>query len=397
MMWVEKYRPQKAEDMVGNEESRTRFMKWLDGWEQGTKPILLVGPPGTGKTTLVHVGARQLGYFVIELNASDVRTKEALKARLGALTSESLVEERRLLFLDEVDGLSARADYGGLQYLTDSLEELGLPIAMAANYEDSDQVKKLAKLSTVVKMRRVAERLIEIYVREILHKEGVDLPADVIVAAVRSAAGDVRAAVNNVQAVAFSGELSEGRRNQLITVADAITSAAFASDLEMGTRALRSSDSQPDEKLLAAYATISAADVPLDKRREALKALTEANVLLGRIKRTQRWRQLRYFDALLAQALAGLRVSFVSDDLPWPVKLRIWNDGKYIRAFESYLARRHHISRADAAAFYLHSAVLLYGKDRALLGEVCARAGLDEKAANALEREYKLLVRKVGE
>src|SRR5271157_3516825 len=115
-MWVEKYRPQKVADMVGNEDTRRRFVSWLEGWEQGTKPALLVGPPGTGKTTLVHATAAELGYYVIELNASDLRTKEALKGRIGALSSGSLVDEKRLLFLDEVDGLFGRTDFGGLEF-----------------------------------------------------------------------------------------------------------------------------------------------------------------------------------------------------------------------------------------------------------------------------------------
>jgi replication factor C large subunit len=395
-MWVEKHRPQKASDMVGNEEARARFLSWLRAWEQGAKPALLVGPPGTGKTTLVYAAARELGYFVVELNASDLRGKEALKARLGALASESLLEEKRLLFLDEVDGLFGRADFGGLEFVVDTVGELTLPVAMAANFEDAEQVKKLAKVSTKMKMRRVSERLLEIYVREILRKEKASLSDEAIQAAVMSARGDVRAAVNNVQSTVLSGKASEPYRNHLVSLRDAVALATTSGDPEEVVRTLRDSDSQPDERLLAAFSTILAAEVPLERKREALKALTHANILLGRIMRTQRWRQLRYFDQLLTASLKGLNSGFVADDLPWPVKLRIWNDGKYLKSFESYLAKRNGVSRGEAAALFLGPAIFIWGKEPSVLRKVCQEAGLDDKAVSALEREYQLIIKEMS-
>lgn len=395
MMWVEKHRPTKVADMVGNEDTRARFVSWLSGWEQGTKPALLAGPPGTGKTTLVHAAAADLGYFVMELNASDLRTKEALQGRLNALSSVSLFEERRLLFLDEVDGLFGRADFGGLEYVVDTLGDLTLPVAMAANYEDSEQVRKLSKVSTVMKMRKVSERLLEIYVRDILAREKASLSEEAVIEAVTSARGDVRAAVTNAQSAALSGKPMRQFRNQMVSLPDAIGLAASSASADEAVRALRDSDAQPDEKLLAAFTTIVAADLPIERRREALRGLTDANVLLGRIRRTQKWRQLRYFDQLIAKSLSGLGTGFVSEDLPWPVKLRIWNDGRYIRSFESYLAKTCHVSRGDAASLYLYCAVLVYGRG-SMLEKVCQEAGLDEKAANALDREYKLMIKELG-
>jgi replication factor C large subunit len=397
LMWVEKYRPRKVAEMVGNEDTRSRFVSWLEGWEQGAKPALLVGPPGTGKTTLVHATAAQFGYYVIELNASDLRTKEALQGRIGALSSGSLVDERRLLFLDEVDGLFGRADFGGLEFVVDSIGELTLPVAMAANFEDAEQVKKLSKVSMVMKMRHVSERLLEIYIRDILRREGAHLSEKAITGAVTSARGDVRAAINNAQSAHLSEKEIEPFRNQLVGLAEAVGIAASSPSLEDAVRALRDCDGQPDERLRAAFTTIVAAEMPIEKKRAALRSLTEANVLMGRIMRTQRWRQLRYLDQLLAGALHGLNVGYATEDLPWPVKLRIWNDGRYLKAFESYLAKKYHVSRADAASFYLHSAVLIFGREPTLLRKVCLEAGLDEKAANALEREYKLLIKGLGE
>jgi replication factor C large subunit len=396
MMWVEKYRPGKAEDMVGNEEARARFLTWLSGWERGAKPLLIVGPPGSGKTTLATAGARQLGYMVMELNASDARRKADLEGRVRALGSTSLMQEKRLLFLDEVDGLFGRADFGGLEFLAEALKELTLPVVMAANFESSDQVKKLAKLSTVVRMNRVPDRLIEMYVKEILRKEKVSIPEEAIRSLVVAARGDMRAAINNVQAASTGGEGVQPLRDRPLSVSEALEAAMAAANLERAETALRECEASPEERLSAAFTSIVAAELPLEVKREALRSLTRANELLGHILRSQRWRQLRYFDSLLAQALVGVKAPYVEDDLPWPLKLRIWNDGRYLRAFQSYLARRYRISRGDATAFYLHATLLVLGKDPSLLKGLCDEAGLEEKVANALEREYELLVGKLG-
>ena len=55
MMWSEKYRPQGFTDLLGNEDARKSFVGWFEKWNKGTKPLLLVVPPGIGKTTLANL------------------------------------------------------------------------------------------------------------------------------------------------------------------------------------------------------------------------------------------------------------------------------------------------------------------------------------------------------
>ncbi len=87
-MWSEKHRPQIISDMVGNEESRTAIMEWFVKWKKGTKPLLLVGPPGIGKTTMAYLVAKQFGYDMIGLNASDVRSKSRINDALEQLAGD---------------------------------------------------------------------------------------------------------------------------------------------------------------------------------------------------------------------------------------------------------------------------------------------------------------------
>lgn len=105
-MWTEKYRARKFKDLIGDERTHRSVMRWLKGWDpivfpglarqkaknrkkeddteekQHRKVMLLTGPPGLGKTTLAHVCAKQAGYEVLEINASDERSRDVVKNRI---------------------------------------------------------------------------------------------------------------------------------------------------------------------------------------------------------------------------------------------------------------------------------------------------------------------------
>ena len=78
ILWVEKYRPKKIEDIVGNEEAKAAFIEWLKGKRRSKKAVLLYGPPGVGKTAMVNAAAKEFGFTIIEMNASDTRSEKAI-------------------------------------------------------------------------------------------------------------------------------------------------------------------------------------------------------------------------------------------------------------------------------------------------------------------------------
>ena len=149
-MWSEIYRPTSAQDLIGNEDERLMVIKWLSQWVRGSKPLLLVGPPGVGKTTLVHVLARQLDYDLIEMNASDTRNRDQLEQLIAPiLVNTSIFGKKILLFLDEVDGISGREDTGGIESIVRLMKQPSIPVIMAANNKDA-KIKELAKVCKTI-------------------------------------------------------------------------------------------------------------------------------------------------------------------------------------------------------------------------------------------------------
>lgn len=135
-LWVEKWKPKKFVDLVGNEATNRRLLSWLRQWtpivfkEQlppkvssdnnnninsvsnddpfqrpFRKILLLHGPPGIGKTSVSHIIAKQQGYAITEINASDERSGLPVKEKIyNNLFSNNLMNKPICLIADEIDG-----------------------------------------------------------------------------------------------------------------------------------------------------------------------------------------------------------------------------------------------------------------------------------------------------
>ena len=151
MMWIDKYRPTQMNEILGNQAAKRQVIDWLKKWTIKSKPILLYGEPGTGKTTLVHVLANEFNYHIVELNTSDQRTEAKIKESVGRSiqsTSLDLILNRKrgtILFFDEVDGISGREDYGGVAAILKIIKNARIPIILAANSISDRKISNLVK------------------------------------------------------------------------------------------------------------------------------------------------------------------------------------------------------------------------------------------------------------
>jgi replication factor C large subunit len=338
-MWTEKYRPRHLEEMVGNDEGRAKLTLWLKKWKPGGKAALLVGPPGTGKTTTVHLVAEKMGLNLVELNASDTRTRDMLAKKLGeVIASTSLFGETSLIFLDEVDGLAGRSDYGAIDFIKDAVKRSENPVVMAANDPESDEVKKLGSAVSTIEFRRSEQAVVEKRLEAIAKAEGIPVSPEELSKFAKAANGDIRAAVNFLQ----SGMAA--LKDEELTTSQAVNAYFDATDEKSAMRALRSYPGQPREKLRDVFTAVVKSRVHEERKAEALEVLSRADILMGKVVRGKDWRLLRYLDPMLAselwKALGDGGPRFTLDAAPWPLQLRIWNDSKKLKDIASKAAKR---------------------------------------------------------
>jgi replication factor C large subunit len=360
--WVDKYRPKRLDEVVGNREAVQQFVEWLKGWRPGSKPALLYGPPGTGKTVTVEAAARELGYDLVALNASDVRTGEAIKraiepaAHYGTLFSQ----RGRLLFIDEVDGISGTEDQGGLEAIMELIERTRSPLALAANDPWDPRLRGLREACLMIRFNRVKVTQLVPLLRRICRAEGVEADDRALRVIADLAEGDVRAAINDLQAVA------QGRR--ALTAADVewlrardrqygafdTLKAIFAARTAEEARAAISNSLVDHEMLLKwIHENLPLQYEDPEELAKAYDALSMADVYLGRAKRKQRWELLRYYIDLMTAGVAMARrgrYRFVKYQFPRTILLMSkTREVRRVReAAIASIAAKCHVSRRKA-------------------------------------------------
>lgn len=384
-MWSEKYRPQKISGMIGNEESRSAILEWFAKWKKGTKPLLLVGPPGIGKTTMAFLVAKQFGYDMIGLNASDVRSKSRLNEILTPVLSNVSVLGTPMIFVDEVDGIHGRGDYGGVAALAEILKEPTVPIILAANDDSGDKMKNIKKAVKTISFKKIPPRLLRVYLQNILKKENATLSPGSLIKVIDKSRGDIRSMINLTQSYVTGFNPQTETTFENIDVEDGVNAFFKAKSIDEARSVLYSMQIDPREKINAFYSSIITSNLDNETFAKYLEIISDADMLYGKIIRTQNWRLLRYLNDILIKLYQNDdRIRYARYNLSWPLLNRIRWDGAKIKSLSSVMSKKLHLSSSAFVTFGLPY-VLFCIKNKSLELE------LEETFGDIIEKEIDLL------
>ena len=357
----------KISDFVGNESSRKKIVEWLVKWSDGTKPLLLVGPPGVGKTSFVHALSREFDIDLIELNASDTRNKNLLSQVISPIFSNSSLTGRNfLLFLDEIDGISNREDSGGLDFLVDLFKEPSIRVIMAAN-KTNEAIKKISKVSKTVTFSPIPPRLSMLYLDKVLKLQNASMDAEKKIAVVRNSFGDMRSLINVTQ-VMKAGYTSIKNPVLDIDIENMISqffsTKTFDEALDIVQRADisytdprfgQSSEDRRKDVLAAFFSSIVMSKIDIQTIAVLLDRLSELDVILGRSLAMRNWKILRYFSLILTKSLfyesrnKFIRYNRYSIGFE---NMGIFSRAQGLRKTLRILAQYFHTSRSKFGSFY---------------------------------------------
>lgn len=412
MMWVESSRPRTVEELIGNEEARLAIIKWLAEWVIGSKPLLLLGPPGVGKTTVVQALSFQFDYDLIEMNASDTRNREILLNRIiPAFKNTSLLEKKMLLFLDEVDGISGRQDIGGIEYLVSVLKAPTIPVIMAANSRDT-KIRDLAKISKVIEFEPIHPRLLLLYINHILKKHNVTLSPEDKFSIVRSSNGDVRALLNNAQSIsagydAYKEDSFDVDIKSAVNLFFSCLSAEEAKKILSRTDAIYidprfgiSSDERRRDIVNALFSSILSSRIDISILAIMLDILSKIDVLVGRMGTNRQWSLLKYFDTLIAYGLFYISrnkaIKYSQYNMAWPLMGPILARGQSLKKLAGDLAQAAHTSKSTFSTLYLPYLIQVMINNEHDPHIFATNSNLDEKAGEVLAKEMSLLRKRNG-
>ncbi|ELY74020.1 replication factor C large subunit [Natrinema pallidum] len=313
--WTEKYRPTTLSEVRGNNKARDQLEEWAESWDDHRKSVIVHGSPGVGKTSAAHALATDMGWPVMELNASDSRGADVIEkiageaAKSGTLTGGEA--GRRLVVLDEADNFHGNADYGGSREVTRVVKDANQPIVLVAN-EFYDMSKSLRNACETIEFRDVSKRSIVPVLRDICRREGVEFEEGALEKIAESTSGDLRSAVNDLQAVAEEAErltvddVVTSERDTTEGIFDFLDELIKEKDAEGALRASYDVDETPDDLL-----NWIEDNVPKDyegaELADAYEFLSNADRWLGRVRATQDYSYWRYATDNMTAGVAASR------------------------------------------------------------------------------------------
>lgn len=313
--WTEKHRPSTLAEVRGNDKARDKLRDWGQHWPDEGRVVALVGSPGVGKTSAAHALAADMGWEVVEVNASDRRRQADIERLVGrAATNQSLGaagRDRQLVIVDEADSFHGNADRGGAAALTQAIKNAEQPMVLVANdqYEMSDWVRRNVE---TIEFRDVSARSIVPALRDICRKEDVEFDEDALETIAERNSGDLRSAIKDLQAAA--ARTSHLTREDVVTgdrdrtrgifeyLDDVITDASAQSALE-GSYDV---DETPDD-LIAWIEENVPKDLEGEELAGAYDHLATADRWLGRVRATQQYRYWRYATDNMTAGVAASR------------------------------------------------------------------------------------------
>jgi len=395
-MWTEKYRPKKIKDIIGQESAISELLRFIlrskSHKYRDKKSVILYGPSGTGKTSAAYALASELGYELIEINASDFRNKEQIDNVVGkALSQRSLFAKAKIIVVDELEGISGDKDRGGVLELGKLIMESFWPIILITSKPFDKKLKAIRKNSELIQFKRINSISIVKLLQKICKDEGIEADYDILRKIASNSLGDARAAVNDLYtAVVFAGKkieekdflASEREKEQDIFNALRIVFKSKSAVATLG--AFDNVDMDLDEILLWIDENLPK-EYRSDELAMAYDKLSRADVFKGRIRRRQYWNFLPYIYALIT---AGIAVSkkkvnegFMSYK-PTSRLLKIWieNRTKKVTISQKY-AKVIHCSKKKARVEMPYISMIYSGmlKNKQPVEQFNKQLGLDDE------------------
>ena len=201
--WIEKYRPQKLDDISHQDEVIKIVKKSL--LKSNLQHLLFYGPPGTGKTSTILAITRELfgskvKERVLELNASDDRGIDTVKEKIKLFAKMSLSDSDcpnyKIIILDEADCMTEYAQ-SALKKIMETYSKK-TRFCLICNYV-TKIIEPIASRCVKLRFQLLDEKSISIKIKDICKKENIKYDESIISTLIELSSGDMRKIISLLQ------------------------------------------------------------------------------------------------------------------------------------------------------------------------------------------------------
>lgn len=289
----------KNKSLPKSKQKKLKKEKLLDGKKVA---LLLEGAPGIGKTTTVLAVANSLKIPLIETNASDKRTIKNMRELLTPATkyldissfSEEEVSKKKIIFIDEVDGIHGSSERGGVQELMKIIKKTSFPIILAAN-EWKANLKTLYDGCRKYEVPKPSTEAILKLINSINLEEGLKMTKVALGSIANNSHGDFRAAINDLQMKVSAN------RDQLDGIFDIIRAYFTARKGEEVKHLFRVTTTETQKIFKWIFENITPRIVP-GKTQKICQVLAKADLIIGRIHKLEDWSAYPNFIEIIKDA-----------------------------------------------------------------------------------------------
>ena len=391
----------KAHNRITNEKEHKELLK-IDPLKAA---ILLEGPPGVGKTSIVYALANDLNMEVIETNASDTRTRDALESRLTETTKsrgimDFVVESKqKIILIDEVDGIYGTKDRGAVPAIIDLVQNTQFPILMCSN-EYKQALQTLYKKVRRFEIQPLSEEEMFKIAQNILTKEKIsNLKPKELEAVIKKNNGDLRGVINDLQAIT-QGLSTENNMDLILSLRRDSTQEIFSliRDLFQNVSTLKEARDLTDKsdvdynflykwvnENLPTFMNVN------EDVANAFENLSLADEIFGRIRKNQYYALLPYFYDLFAGGVVlSRKKSRATQGFRRVVFPRYVTSGRYSlnsgeRSLIEKIKEKYDISQFEAVQDFIPFLRILSNTSRRQLKNISDWLELDGKEKKVLK------------
>jgi replication factor C small subunit len=201
-LWVEKYRPRKLTEYVGNEHLKQKVSDYLQSGE--VPHLLFFGKAGTGKTTLAKLIVNSINCDYIIINASDENNVDTVRNKVKGFASTIGFKDMKVIILDEFDYMTPNAQ-AILRNLMETFSK-HCRFILTCNYVEKviDPIQSRCQTFQIVPP---SKKEVAVQISQILGKEGISFKPQDLVPIIDSSYPDIRKIINTCQLNSSKGEL----------------------------------------------------------------------------------------------------------------------------------------------------------------------------------------------